>query len=56
MVSVKELRAWLDTLPEDSSVGVDDGGLTLIEVNAEGDETAAYYEVGGLPGSIFGDE
>ena len=47
MTDPKELIAWLRTLH--GHVAVDDGGLTLVEVNAEGQTTAAYYEVGGLP-------
>lgn len=48
MISVKQLREWLDTLKDDSSIGIDDGGLTLYEVQDE-EPTEAYIEVGGLP-------
>lgn len=42
---VKDLIAWLQALPENSSVGIDDGGLTLLcDENPD-----AYYEIGGMP-------
>jgi hypothetical protein len=28
-VSREEIRAWLDTLPEDAEIGIDEGGLCL---------------------------
>ena len=43
-IDVNELIRWLRTLPDDADVAIDEGGLTLVEV--EGD---AYMEVGGLP-------
>ena len=42
--TVKELRQWLAVLDRDSSVGIDEGGLTL---RVLGDEDV-YFEVGGL--------
>jgi hypothetical protein len=42
-----DLIAWLNTLPEDCEVGVDDGGLTLQVVND--DEPLRYIEIGGIP-------
>jgi hypothetical protein len=42
---VQELKEWLNNLPPDAEVGVDEGGLCLRVVGD--DET--YYEVGGLP-------
>jgi hypothetical protein len=44
-VSVTELRRWLFTLPIDSEVGIDEGGLTLCVVGEE----RVYFEVGGMP-------
>ncbi len=44
MVSKKELQNWLETLPSDAMVGVDEGGLIL-----EVQDSEAYYEVGGMP-------
>jgi hypothetical protein len=55
-IAVKELKAWVETLDEKNSVGVDDGGLTIVELTPEGTETGAYLEIGGVPGSVFGDE
>ena len=42
---VRDLRAWLNGLDGDASVGIDDGGLAL---QVLGDEEN-YYEVGGIP-------
>lgn len=49
MIDKLELRAWLDRLGEGSQVGVDEGGLTLVEVDANGNETGEYLEIGGTP-------
>lgn len=38
------LRQWLDMLPEGCSVGIDDGGLTLVCV----EDPEIYYEIGGI--------
>lgn len=44
MIPVTELIAWLQTLPADSQVGVDDGGLTLLcDRNPD-----TWFEVGGM--------
>lgn len=51
MMSVSDLKQWLETLDPKSSVGVDEGGLTLIEVNESGKRTDAYLEIGGIPES-----
>ena len=50
MVGRKRLIEWLMSLEgEDSHVAVDDGGLTLVELDADARETGAYYEIGGIP-------
>lgn len=49
MLPVIEVVDWLDTLALDSSVGVEDGGLTLREIDKTGRPTAAYLELGGVP-------
>jgi hypothetical protein len=43
----KDLINWLDTLPEDASVGIDEDGLSLFEIQPMGN--GAYCEVGGMP-------
>ena len=43
-MTVREIREWLDALPPDDLVAVDEGGLILQTLNAR-----AYCEVGGLP-------
>jgi outer membrane biogenesis lipoprotein LolB len=43
---IKELKEWLEGLPADAEVGVDEGGLCLLVVDDENDRSC---EVGGLP-------
>ena len=45
MLRVAELQRWLGTLPKDSQVAVDEGGLTLVVVGDQG----VYLELGGVP-------
>ncbi len=47
MIDRKELIRWLNTLTGD--VAVDDGGLTLVELDEFNKPTGAYHEVGGIP-------
>jgi len=49
MMSKKEIERWLSTLPEDADVAIDEGGLSLVEINANGSQGHAYMEVGGIP-------
>lgn len=49
MMKAKELREFLDSLPDDANVAVDDGGLQIVEIDDEGVETGSYIEVGGIP-------
>lgn len=49
MMNVKEVSDWLRTLSPESSIGVDDGGLCLREIDKKGNRTEAYCEIGGLP-------
>lgn len=48
MMTKTEVKDWLDSLPDDSDIAIDDGGLALVEVR-DGKETGAYCEVGGTP-------
>lgn len=41
---VSEIKEWLDSLPANAVVGIDEGGLALQQVGAE-----AYLDVGGIP-------
>lgn len=55
----REVVKWLQAVIKDNPkavVAVDDGGLTLVELDDKGEETGTYLELGGVPGSIFGDE
>jgi hypothetical protein len=45
MITVTELKRWLNTLPKGDSVAVDEGGLTLVSEKCPD----AYLEVGGVP-------
>jgi hypothetical protein len=49
MIAVKELKRWLETLPENGHVAVEDGGLDLVEVGQDGKPTEAMLAVGGIP-------
>ncbi len=49
MMSKKQLERWLKTLPKDSDIAIDDGGLQLIEIDTDGEETGDYLEIGGKP-------
>lgn len=49
MMSKKEIERWLSTLPDDANVAIDEGGLSLVEVEADGSEGEAYLEVGLTP-------
>jgi hypothetical protein len=48
MIDKKRLMEWLETLPEDSAISIDDGGLELV-CDLEPD---AYLEVGGVPEDV----
>jgi hypothetical protein len=49
MMLQKEVMKWLKTIPEDSGIAIDDGGLALVELDADNDETDNYIEIGGIP-------
>jgi hypothetical protein len=44
MISIKEIREWLDTLPNDAEIGIDEAVLGLQVYGSE-----AGLVVGGLP-------
>jgi hypothetical protein len=43
MITVSELKRWLDTLSPTDGVGVDEGGVTLVSYH----EPQTYLEIGG---------
>ena len=49
MMAKSELLDWLGTIPEDSYIAVDDGGLTLIEISSQNEVTGTWLEIGGVP-------
>jgi len=52
----KEVEAWLATLSADAVVAIDDGGLTLREVGANGKYTEAWLVIGGCTTAEEDDE
>jgi hypothetical protein len=52
MVGKAELLRWVNTLSDESFIGIDEGGLTLVEVGENDIIGDAYLEVGGLPEDI----
>ena len=48
MMAVTELKQWIEALPEDGTVGIDDDGMAL----RLAEDTRVYCEVGGLPGEM----
>ena len=48
MIPLTELKDWLST-HNAGYVAVDDGGLTLVILDADGRDTGEYLEVGGVP-------
>jgi hypothetical protein len=49
MMSATEVLRWLNTLPNNSDVAIDEGGICLVEIDWEGNQTEAYLEIGGTP-------
>ncbi|MFF0532822.1 hypothetical protein ACFYT3_31165 [Nocardia amikacinitolerans] len=47
MITVHELRTWVSGLDLSGYVGIDQGGVTLVEVSADDPLSSAYLEVGG---------
>ena len=48
-MQIKEVRRWLDTVADDHEVAIADDGICLVEIDAQGVETGAYVEIGGVP-------
>jgi hypothetical protein len=46
-----EIKDWIDSLPANALVGIDDGGLALLVIADEVNhlDDGAYLEVGGIP-------
>ena len=45
-VTARELREWLDGMPDTALIGIDEDGMTLL---SSGDGYYDYYEIGGMP-------
>lgn len=48
MMRTTDVLKWLSRQPDDAFVAIDDGGLTLVIVDAEGLVTDQYCEIGGV--------
>jgi hypothetical protein len=44
MMAKAEILKWVNALPDEAQIGIDEGGLHLIV-----DESEDYLEVGGMP-------
>lgn len=53
MMSVRQIKDWINTVDDHKGVAIDDGGLALVVVDDDGeaDPDEGYLEVGGLPSS-----
>jgi hypothetical protein len=49
MIGKAELLRWVNSLSDESCIGVDEGGLCLREVGPDDRMTEAYFEIGGVP-------
>jgi hypothetical protein len=49
MMTVTQVREWLDTLEATDHVAIDDGGLALVALDDHAVELDAWCEVGGIP-------
>ena len=49
MMTKQEVLEWIETIADDSYIAIDEGGLSLVEVNADHKQTESYLEVGMTP-------
>lgn len=49
MISVKEFADWVATLHPENGIAIDDGGLTVVEIDENNQLTGARFEIGGVP-------
>jgi len=52
----KSLLEWVNELPDDAEVGVDEGGLGLVAYTEDADSytVVANFDLGGIPEEIDG--
>lgn len=43
----KDVKEWLNTVPDDHLIAIDDGGMLLVDVDEKEDDV--YLEIGGIP-------
>jgi hypothetical protein len=55
MMNAAEVKSWLATVDDSSSVAIGEGGLCLVELTSAGEKTHAYLEIGGIPSEPEGD-
>lgn len=49
MTDMESFKAWVNQLPDTGGIAVDDGGLSVVHLSDEGEETGPYFEIGGIP-------
>jgi hypothetical protein len=49
MMTIHDVHEWLARLDPNNNLGVDEGGLTLVEVDPTGRLTGQCLEIGGVP-------
>lgn len=50
--SRQQVMNWLRKLEPQAIVAIDDGGLTLVELDQSGRQTGAFFELGGIPEGV----
>ena len=48
-MTTTEIIEWLSSMPADSRIAIDDGGLSLVALDSHNNPTDEYLEVGGIP-------
>ena len=43
----KDVKEWLQTIPDDHVIAIDDGGMLLVDIDEKDDDV--YLEIGGIP-------
>ena len=48
-----ELIEWLDRLPRDATIAINEDGLALVQIDSLGGGEIDHFEVGGVPEKVF---
>jgi len=49
MMDKQRVLDWISTIPDGSSIAIDEGGLSIVEIDADGKETDSFLEIGMTP-------